>query len=77
MLNSNWGVRKWSAYQTSTDVTAITPLSYAGTDASGKPTFYMTAVDGKCAMPESSYSKNYVSPTECWQVLVGIKYLFN
>ena len=77
MLNSNWGVRKWSAYQTGTGITAITPLTYAGTDASGKPTFYMTPTDGKIAMPESSYSKTYVSPTECWQVLVGIKYLFN
>ena len=46
-------------------------------DASGKPTFYMTPTDGKIAMPESSSSKTYVSPTECWQVLVGIKYLFN
>ena len=79
MINSSWGVHKWSCYQTAYGTNNITPLSfdYDAYKASGKPAFYMTPVDGKCAMPTTTYSKSYVSPTECWQVLVGLKYFFN
>ena len=79
MINSNWGVEKWSCYQTANDVFNITPLAfdYAAYKESGKPAFYMAPTDGKAAMPETSYSKYYVDPSQCWQLLIGIKYFFN
>ena len=76
MFNSSWGVEKWSCYQTASGTNNVTPLTYAGT-VNGKPTFYMTPTNGKDAMPTSTFSQYYVDPSQCWRVLVGLKYFFN
>ena len=75
MLNSKWGVRKLSAYSKGTTEAYISPLKYEGVDASNKPIFSMNKVDG--AYPTETYTKHIELPTECWQVLLGIKYYFN
>ena len=79
MINSKWGVQKWSCYQTASDTYNITPLSfdYVAYKETGKPAFYMTAVDGKSAMPTSTFSKWYTDPSQCFRVLFGLKYYFN
>ena len=75
MLNSKWGVRKLSAYSKGSTEAYISPLKFEGVDASYKPIFSMNKVDG--AYPTETYTKHINLPTECWQVLVGIKYFFN
>ena len=79
MINSEWGVQKWSCYQTAYDSYNITPLSfdYVKYTETGKPAFYMTAVDGKCKMPTETFSKWYTDPSQCFRVLFGLKYYFN
>ena len=74
MLNSNWGTRKMSVYQTSPNGT-IAPLKYEGLNDAGVPTFSMNKVDG--AYPTQNYTKTYSVFSECWQLLFGIKYFFN
>ena len=75
MLNSKWGVRKLSAYSKGSIEGYISPLKYEGVDASNKPIFSMNKADGE--YPTATYTKHINLPTECWQVLVGIKYFFN
>ena len=80
MINSEWGVQKWSCYQTSGSVFAITPLTfdYAAYKTTGKPAFYMTSLDSKKAvMPTQSFSKYNNDPTQCFRILFGLKYFFN
>ena len=80
MINSEWGVQKWSCYQTSSDSFNITPLSfdYVSYKETGKPAFYMTSTDSKkCVMPTESFSKWYTDPSQCFRVLFGLKYYFN
>ena len=74
MLNSKWGTRKMSVYQTSPNGT-IAPLKYEGINDEGKPYFSMNKVDG--AYPTQNYTKTYNIYSECWQLLFGIKYFFN
>ena len=74
LLNSSWGTRKMSVYQTSPNGT-IAPLKYEGLNADGKPYFSMVQVDK--AYPTENYTKTYSLYSECWQILFGIKYFFN
>ncbi len=74
MINSNWGVTKLSCYQTSLTGT-IAPLKYEGINESGAPYFSMNQVDK--AYPTQNYNKYFKNTSECWQVLLGIKYFFN
>ena len=74
MLNSKWGTRKMSVYQTDMNGT-IAPLKYEGINDAGKPYFSMNKVDG--AYPTQNYTKTYSIYSECWQLLFGIKYFFN
>ncbi len=80
MINSEWGVQKWSCYQTASDSFNITPLTFdaEGYATSGKPAFYMTPVNSKTSeMPTSTFSKWYTDPSQCFRVLFGLKYFFN
>ena len=74
MINSNWGVTKWSCYTTSSGTYVNTPLKYEGV-SNGAPVYSMNKVDG--AYPTSTWTKFYTDPTECWQLLFGLKYFFN
>ena len=74
MLNSSWGTRKMSVYQSKLNGT-IAPLKYEGLNDAGKPTFSMVKVDGD--YPTQNYTKTLALPSECWRVLFGIKYFFN
>ena len=73
--NSSWGVRKLSCYASGSNTGFISPLKYEGRTDSGEPIFSMNKVGG--AYPTQTYT-NYLKQTyECWQVLLGIRYLFN
>ena len=75
MLNSKWGIRKLSAYNKGNIEEYISPLKFDGVDANNQPIYSMNKVDG--AYPTQTYTKHIALPTECWQVLIGIKYFFN
>lgn len=73
LLNSKWGTRKMSAYQTSLNGT-IAPLKYEGVNANNEPVFSMNkAAD---VLPVQNYIKTYINSSECWHALIGIKYFF-
>jgi len=74
LLNSSWGTRKMSVYQTSLNGT-IAPLKYEGINGDGVPYFSMVKVGD--AYPTQNYTKTYSVYSECWQILFGIKYFFN
>ena len=74
MLNSSWGVRKLACYQTGS-AGYISPLTYEGLNESGVPTFSFNKVDGN--YPTKTYTNYYKNTSECWQILLGLKYFFN
>ena len=75
MLNSSWGVHQLDCYSKGSNAGTISPLKYEGVDADYKPIFSMNKVDD--AYPTQTYTKYLNKTYECWQILLGIKYLFN
>jgi len=75
MLNSKWGVRRLDCYSKGSNVGSISPLKYEGVDSNNVPVFSMNKVDGE--YPTQTYNKWVNQSTECWKVLIGIKYMFN
>ncbi len=75
MLNSKWGVHALDVYSAGSNTGSISPLKYEGVDASNTPIFSMNKVDG--AYPTQTYTKYLKNTSECWHVLLGIKYFFN
>ena len=73
MINSNWGVRQLAYNQSSAGY--ISPLKYAGVNAAGVPTFSFNKVDDK--YPTKTYTNYFKNTSECWQILLGLKYFFN
>ena len=71
LFNSNWGITKWSCYGTSDTMPLLKVESVAG----GTPVYSVNKVGD--AYPTKSFTQFYKSPTECWQLLVGLKYFFN
>ena len=72
MFNSKWGVPQLAYNQSSAGY--ISPLKYAGNDG-GVPKFSFNQVDGK--YPTKTYTNYYKNTSECWQILLGLKYFFN
>ncbi|MCQ2162286.1 MAG: carboxypeptidase regulatory-like domain-containing protein [Bacteroidales bacterium] len=73
MINSSWGVHKYSAYS-SYGTNTVSPLKYAG--AEGKtPTYTMNKIDGQYVT--ETFGKYFTNTAECWSLLFGIKYFFN
>ena len=79
MINSKWGVRQLAYSQSSGDSysssNSISPLKYEGINASGVPQFSFNKVDG--AYPTKTYTNYFEKTSECWQLLLGLKYFFN
>ena len=75
MLNSKWGVEKFSCYQTSYGTNVVSPLKYAGKNDAGQPTFSFNKVND--AYPTETYNKYYTNTNQTWHVLIGLKYRFN
>ena len=74
LFNSSWGVQKL-AYNQSTFTNTIAPLKYEYTNDAGEPVYSFNKVDG--AYPTETYTNYYKNTSECWQILLGIKYFFN
>ncbi len=75
MINSKWGVEKFSCYQTSNDINVVSPLKYAGKNDAGQPTFSFNKVNN--AYPTETFNKYYTNTNQTWHVLFGLKYKFN
>ena len=74
MINSSWGVHRWSCYTTSSG-TYVNPVLKLASVENGTPVFSMNQVDK--AYPTETWNKYSTSPSECWQLLFGLKYYFN
>ena len=74
MINSSWGVTRWSCYTTSAGTYVNTVLKLDKVE-NGTPVFSMNQVDK--AYPTQTWNKYSKSPSECWQLLFGLKYYFN
>ena len=72
MFNSSWGVPQLAYNQSSAGY--ISPLKYAGNDG-GVPKFSFNKVND--AYPTKTYTNYYKNTSECWQILLGLKYFFN
>ena len=69
LLNSKWGV-----YSVNTPSKSA-PLKYEGmVDGTKKPMFSMNKTDGDYINKSYDYSYSF---GQCWQVQVGLRYLFN
>ncbi|HLZ46336.1 MAG TPA: carboxypeptidase regulatory-like domain-containing protein [Gemmatimonadales bacterium] len=66
MLNSDWGV--------SQGFVTLRPLTYAGVDASGAPTYRLANVG--INLISQSFQKN-VSTLDVWRMQLGVRYMFN
>ena len=69
LINSRWGVTR---VNTNTYGKGI--LAYEGVDAQNKPIFSMAKMNGEYLTKSYDY---YRYNTECWQLQVGLKYIFN
>ena len=73
LLNSGWGLAK------SARTAAGKPLNRVGVDANNTPIFNMSTYndrDGKLRLVDSTYDVLRGS-TYCWQMQIGVKYIFN
>lgn len=70
LFNSSWGVEKTAA-QASADCRV---LKYEGTNAAGQPTYSMNK-NANGEIPTQTYDY-YYNNSQCWQMQIGIKYLF-
>ena len=73
LLNSGWGLAK------SARTAACKPLNRVGVDANNTPIFNMSTYndrDGKLRLVDSTYDVLRGS-TYCWQMQIGVKYIFN
>ena len=75
MFNSSWGVHPLDVYSKGSNAGSISPLKYEGLNEANIPVFSMNKVDG--AYPTETYTKYLKNTSECWHVLLGIKYFFN
>ena len=75
MINSNWGITKWGCYGSSDTMPLLKVESMSG----GTPVYSVNKikVGDNSVYPTKSFDQYYKSPTECWQLLVGLKYFFN
>ncbi|MBR3387688.1 MAG: TonB-dependent receptor, partial [Bacteroidales bacterium] len=73
MINSKWGVRQLAYNQSAAGY--ISPLKYAGVNAAGVPMFSFNKVDDQ--YPTKTYTNYFKNTSECWQILLGLKYYFN
>jgi len=74
LFNSSWGVHRWSCYTTSSGTYTNPVLKLDSVDGA-TPVYSMNKVDG--AYPTETWNKYSKSPSECWQILFGLKYFFN
>lgn len=70
LFNSSWGVQKTAA-QASNNCRV---LKFEGVNAAGQPTYSM-ALNANKEIPTQTYDY-YYNNNQCWQMQIGIKYLF-
>ena len=73
LLNNNWGVQKMAK-----DGTATQPLKRVGVNENNVPIYQMTTYteNGQTKLIDRTFDR-YFNASNCWQMQVGVKYLFN
>jgi hypothetical protein len=73
MINDSWGVTQTSAPSNYGKI-----LKFESVDASNHPIYsmYYTTVDGVKKLPTKSFSV-YNNQSNCWQLQLGLRYIFN
>jgi len=73
LLNDSWGVTKTTSSSNYGKV-----LKYAGKDANNVPIYNMNynTVDGKKELISKTFEK-YNNSSNCWQLQIGVRYIFN
>ena len=73
MINSSWGLTRYSCYG-ALDAYAVTPLKVDHIE-DNTPVFSMNKVDGE--YPTSTYDRyNETNANQCWSLMFGLKYSF-
>ena len=73
MINSSWGLNRYSCYG-SFDAYAVTPLKVDRIE-DNTPVFSMNKIDGE--YPTSTYDRyNETNANQCWSLMFGLKYSF-
>ena len=73
MINSSWGLNRYSCYG-AFDAYAVTPLKVDRIE-DNTPVFSMNKVDGE--YPTSTYDRyNETNTNQCWSLMFGLKYSF-
>ena len=73
MINSSWGLTKYSCYG-AFDTYAVTPLKVDHIE-NNTPVFSMNKVDGE--YPTSTYDRyDETNANQCWSLMFGLKYSF-
>ncbi len=70
LLNSHWGVQKYTGNTTYT----LSPLKFESTNESGVPTYSMNKVNGEYMKDSFVVDKSF---GHCWKMQIGLKYFFN
>ena len=73
MINSSWGLYKYSCYG-SIGAGAVTPLKFDHLE-NNTPVFSMNKVNGE--YPTQTYTRNDIkNSNQCWSLMLGLKYSF-
>ena len=73
MINSSWGLNRYSCYG-AFDAYAVTPLKVDRIE-DNTPVFSMNKIDGE--YPTSTYDRyNETNTNQCWSLMFGLKYSF-
>lgn len=73
MINSSWGLNRYSCYG-AFDAYAVTPLKVDRIE-DNTPVFSMNKIDGE--YPTSTYDRyNETNANQCWSLMFGLKYSF-
>jgi hypothetical protein len=67
-------VHRWSCYTTSSGTYSNAVLKLDKVEGA-TPVYSMNKVNGE--YPTQTWNKYSKSPSECWQILFGLKYFFN
>lgn len=70
MINSSWGLYKYSCYG---NANTVAPLKVERFE-DNQPVFSMVKVKGE--YPTETYTETYINTNQCWSLMLGLKYSF-
>lgn len=73
LLNDSWGLTKGASSSNGADL-----LHYTGVNEQGEPVYTLSTIseNGETILPYKTFMENR-SPDNCWQLQIGLHYIFN